>query len=340
VENFSDIPQYVLSRLNLTQEKPSYKDNEMDYSQNSQSGMILQHLMADLGKGELISFPGGSRVKTFQQQEKALASRGNGQDSGEKWQGWLTKYDPDLCLWKTPQCSLLEDYIEFSETFPAWGTMRDGACWGLMMPEQGTEESGSGFLPTPTSSDASCGAVLNENTKMIQLKSGKLRKISNNGVSGSIGLARTVKLWPTPTTRDYKDGQADRFREGKLQLDTVGRAVMHHEKNYPTPTATDSIKGGNVSPRPGAMGLSETTGGQLNPDWVEWLMGWPIGWSSLQPIDSDEILSWDTDPADSGEIPRVGVKIPNRAKRLKAIGNGQVPAVAAIAFSILSEGIL
>jgi hypothetical protein len=25
-------------------------------------------------------------------------------------------------------------------------------------------------------------------------------------------------------------------------------------------------------------------GGQLNPSWVEWLMGWPIGWTDLKPL--------------------------------------------------------
>lgn len=28
------------------------------------------------------------------------------------------------------------------------------------------------------------------------------------------------------------------------------------------------------------------TGGLLNPDWVEWLMGWPIGWSALEPLET------------------------------------------------------
>lgn len=27
-------------------------------------------------------------------------------------------------------------------------------------------------------------------------------------------------------------------------------------------------------------------GGKLNPDWEEWLMGWPIGWTSLEPLTS------------------------------------------------------
>lgn len=25
-------------------------------------------------------------------------------------------------------------------------------------------------------------------------------------------------------------------------------------------------------------------GGKLNPEWVEWLMGWPIGWTALDSL--------------------------------------------------------
>jgi hypothetical protein len=33
-------------------------------------------------------------------------------------------------------------------------------------------------------------------------------------------------------------------------------------------------------------------GGQLNPDWVEWLMGWPIGWTDLKPLAMDKFRQW------------------------------------------------
>jgi hypothetical protein len=32
--------------------------------------------------------------------------------------------------------------------------------------------------------------------------------------------------------------------------------------------------------------------GQLNPDWVEWLMGWPIGQSDLKPLEMDKFRLW------------------------------------------------
>jgi len=34
--------------------------------------------------------------------------------------------------------------------------------------------------------------------------------------------------------------------------------------------------------------LDTQTGGQLNPTWVEWLMGWPLGWSELKPLEMDK----------------------------------------------------
>ena len=49
-----------------------------------------------------------------------------------------------------------------------------------------------------------------------------------------------------------------------------------------TPIATDAIKRGDVSARPGASGLSETFGGHLNPRFVEQMMGSPTGWTDLE----------------------------------------------------------
>ncbi len=223
---------------------------------------------------------------------------------------------------------------------------------------RGTEERESGYLPTPTCSDATCGAILNENTELIQLKSGKLRKISNNGVSGSIGLARHVAMWPTPASRDYKgsndlDNTLEKIKNGdRAHMGQLPNAVMmsNYKHSYPTPSVSGLDSGsGNCEKanKPYNQGIISDEdrrafrgSGQLNPDWVEWLMGWPVGWTSLEALNSAEIRRWEIDPADTGEIPRVGVNIKDRAKRLKAIGNGQVPLVATMAFLVLSDGIV
>lgn len=33
-------------------------------------------------------------------------------------------------------------------------------------------------------------------------------------------------------------------------------------------------------------------GGQLNPEWVEWLMGWPIGHTALKPLETGKYQEW------------------------------------------------
>jgi hypothetical protein len=33
-------------------------------------------------------------------------------------------------------------------------------------------------------------------------------------------------------------------------------------------------------------------GGPLNPEWVEWLMGWPIGWTDLRPLGMGRFQRW------------------------------------------------
>lgn len=69
------------------------------------------------------------------------------------------------------------------------------------------------------------------------------------------------------------------------------RPGNHHQKQlanavklWPTPVASDcnGTHGGNMhgSLRTAMHDCGET-GGQLNPPWVEWLMGFPIGWTEL-----------------------------------------------------------
>ncbi len=38
--------------------------------------------------------------------------------------------------------------------------------------------------------------------------------------------------------------------------------------------------------------LEEENSGMLNPTWIEWLMGWPLKWTALEPLETDKFLSW------------------------------------------------
>lgn len=70
---------------------------------------------------------------------------------------------------------------------------------------------------------------------------------------------------------------------------------------WPTPTANEDAAGtpkGNMQRmlgnHPDIRGSTpeEWKRGTLNPDWVEWLMGWPIGWTDLGALEMDRFQQW------------------------------------------------
>jgi hypothetical protein len=75
------------------------------------------------------------------------------------------------------------------------------------------------------------------------------------------------------------------------------------------------------------------------------MLTWPIHWTSLEPLSYEEFEYWlaaedwfAQEAGSSGElIPHVAIKGINRIARLKAIGNGQVPAVARKIWNILTN---
>jgi len=71
--------------------------------------------------------------------------------------------------------------------------------------------------------------------------------------------------WPTPTARDYKGTNSKEGltrTDGKTRLDQLPNMVIHGQPDPKNPNTT----GKNL---------------ELNPDWVEQLMGLPIGWTDL-----------------------------------------------------------
>lgn len=119
-------------------------------------------------------------------------------------------------------------------------------------------------------------------------------------------LANAVKLWPTPITSDANPPAKGRpwlqLREAVLEeklLPTPSAAISQGStggnrpsdlrtearniKMYSTPTTAMSgrSKRFSKSGAPNPQEVAKAEGGQLNPDWVEWLMGFPVGWTSL-----------------------------------------------------------
>ena len=124
---------------------------------------------------------------------------------------------------------------------------------------------------------------------------------------------RESGLWPTPRAQDAKHGAAT---EWELNTDHAGtrdslRVQVEHRKLGPTPTSRDhkdtgdSVRDGTV-PVNGLLGRSvegSKAGGSLNPDWVEhYLMGYPLGWTSLTSPElpkESRIVSTDSGPSET-----------------------------------------
>ena len=261
----------------VTAQRFSRNGKPMDASRLSRFGLTLQLLTADHGAAWLRWYREVFLVRTSASPEPATDLAGSAPDSGERWLGSFARWDPDTCSWKTPQCSLLEGFTEFSQTWPSSGSMRNGECSERPTLGRPISESESGYLPTPVTLDSgsrfnrslsegaqlrpTLGAMARYNLWPIPTVKGNYNRTGLTSTSGD-GLATAVRKWPTPTARDYRGVQREQRR---------------HEM---------SLKSSRGVP------LNEAAGGLLNPTWVEWLMGWPIGWTALPPLATDRFREW------------------------------------------------
>jgi hypothetical protein len=77
-----------------------------------------------------------------------------------------------------------------------------------------------------------------------------------SGANRQVSINDQVKMWPTATARDYKGGRTP---------ETLAKAGRNETNSLP-----DAVNA--------QMGKT----GSLNPQWVEWLMGYPEGWTDLE----------------------------------------------------------
>jgi hypothetical protein len=121
------------------------------------------------------------------------------------------------------------------------------------------------LFPTPRAADGEKG----------QRTGAGARKEANRG--HGIDLPSYTQLYPTPTVcGDYN-------RKGVSSKSSDGLATFVKKQMYPTPTANDAKNNAppsqHVENGRHSAPLNVLAGGALNPAWVEWLMGFPPGWT-------------------------------------------------------------
>lgn len=170
VESFSDIPAYVLSRLNLTAEKSSCSGNGTESCPNSQSGTTSELSTVGHGGEKSMLYVEDSRARTLAMPEKEQESMASAADSGAKWPESSVKLDRASRSWKIHRHSLFGDWVSSFETWPKWGMMLGGECFPLPMLEHCTYEKGYGYWPTPTKSDHHGASMATVEGRMNTLK--------------------------------------------------------------------------------------------------------------------------------------------------------------------------
>ena len=155
----------------------------------------------------------------------------------------LAKFDQSSHLWKT-QINLFGEALTLSlETWTSWGMMWHGVYYPLPMSARPICVKGFGALP-----------------------------------SG--------EMFPTPTVNTAKNA----VTESQLKRKTID--LINYVAMYPTP-CIHGVSGGSGNVRKikaikhltleEKLSMQAGNGGKINPEWVEWLMGWVIGWTTVRP---------------------------------------------------------
>ena len=172
---------------------------------------------------------------------------------------------------------------------------------GIKGKESGSSEK---MYPTPTTQEI-------EHPNMVLNDKGTRRMTKDGKDSHSLNLADTVKMYPTPSAscqmdvvappdtvnQNSKGWSVTRLKTGtkfgaKLN-DVINK--LDHEGMYPTPLSRDWKDMGHnpltcKSPRrdktiPTEVLKDNIHGGKLNPNFVEFLMGYPTNWTKIEPIE-------------------------------------------------------
>ena len=160
-------------------------------------------------------------------------------------------------------------------------------------------ESPSQRWPTPTASEhtgpghsTKGGKNLRTAVRDVEFGTPTTQDAANDGGPSqfdrnTLPLNAAVKVWATPTAwlgrrESHAKGDPERWTNPE-RSNELSDQVAHVERLtkdglWTTPAADDT---GHRKDRyaQGGTALSMQAGGSLNPTWVEWLMGFPLGWT-------------------------------------------------------------
>ena len=180
---------------------------------------------------------------------------------------------------------------QYAETFKAWATELRRVYSARRKSAQAIAESGCSSWPTPTEDNANnVGGPA------------RTRGAQNGGYQD---LTVATQAWPTPTS-GCPEGTTpvDGKRANPRLMDTVQawhspcvadsdgrprwdrRASPGYTRRIPVPNITAQALGLQDQTKIGLESQS-SVGRRLNPTFVEWLMGWPLGWTDFAHVGTE-----------------------------------------------------
>ena len=362
---FPMLEQSVMSREKFRQSQFWSKAWKRESWMTHLFGQIPQPSMAALGLEKWIGSLEDSHANHGQSQEKEKAQKtkdGFGMTSSKS----LCRYNPQDSSWRMFQVSLLDmELTPYLETFPKWGSMRNGEVLKQETSELPTGENVYSYWRTSQASDGEGGTK--EMREGVNSRY-KLRDHSANVVANwmtpntmdsmppkskeamdkhyqGVRKGRTQpsnlreqiipqlhnKDWKTPTTHDFIEHnqmelneKGRRLTKNKEDSHSVGLGDQVKITNWMTPMANDhkyrfngntqSSNNLEIQSRKKStlqhshQDQTQKNGNQyseitqdspqpwknlrLNPMFVEWLMGWPLGYTELTDLEYSEMESY------------------------------------------------
>lgn len=245
------------------------------------SGLTLEPSMVQFGVAKWISSLPDSPASRFQSQDQTSEPK-IPDTSGRTLPGSSAKWDQASSSWKTSQVSLFTQERLSLEIWPKWGMIRRGVLFELPMPERITaarDGSARRSFPTPTLHHAKMGNH-DEDPQDFLKRAEEYRLKTGGSIGMSLGVA--ARLYPTPTATANQTAPTMLAKGGSFR------------NLWPTPDASpdkyrlqgDSQQSHSL-PALAGTGKLDQSPGRLNPKWVEWLMGWPIGWTACDSSETE-----------------------------------------------------
>ena len=126
-----------------------------------------------------------------------------------------------------------------------------------------------------------------------------------------IWIVAHTRYWGRGDFRDF-EGWENPSLQWATNTDSLGRSSVE-PKALADPYGSHLEGGGRKMIRDDGKSredmldwLVEQNGGRLNPTWVEWLMGWPLEWTDLKPLEMDKFQQWQQQHSICSQPPFVG----------------------------------